>query len=109
MESVRLWQMINNHITSVGEEILCIKKHRGIDVCSVMLNGRVLICVGAPQLGHRVHVHPLPERDEDTRNSAGETKQTVVEQICSTRAKGECLCIPLSDLSIKTGAPAHKQ
>ena len=75
MESVRLWQMINNHMTSVGEEILCIKKHRGIDVCSVMLNGRVLICVGAPQLGHRVHVHPLPERDEDTKKTleAGET------------------------------------
>ena len=43
MESVRL--SINEHMTSVGEEILFVleKQQRGVDVCSVKLNVRVLV------------------------------------------------------------------
>ena len=43
MESVRL--KINEHMTSVGEEILCVleKQQRGADVCSVKLNVRVFV------------------------------------------------------------------
>ena len=43
MESVRL--KINEHMTSVGEEILCVldKQHRGADVCCVNLNVRVFV------------------------------------------------------------------
>ena len=43
MESVRL--SINEHMTSVGEEILCVleKQQRGVDVCSVKLNVRVFV------------------------------------------------------------------
>ena len=43
MESVRL--SINEHMTSVGEEILFVleKQQRGVDVCSVKLNVRVFV------------------------------------------------------------------
>ena len=42
MESVRL--KINEHMTSVGEEISCVlEKQRGVDVCSVKLNVRVFV------------------------------------------------------------------
>ena len=42
MESVRL--KINEHMTSVGEEILCVvDKQPGVDVCSVTLNVRVFV------------------------------------------------------------------
>ena len=42
MECVRL--SINEHMTSVGEEILCVlEKQRGVDVCSVKLNVRVFV------------------------------------------------------------------
>ena len=43
MESVRL--KINEHMTSVGEEILCVldKQQRGADVCCVKLDVRVFV------------------------------------------------------------------
>ena len=43
MESVRL--EINEHVTSVGEEMLCVldKQRHGVDVCSVTLNVRVFV------------------------------------------------------------------
>ena len=43
MESLRL--KINEHMSSVGEEILCVldKQQSGADVCSVKLNVRVFV------------------------------------------------------------------
>ena len=43
MESLRL--KINEHMSSVGEEILCVldKQQRGADVCSVKLHVRVFV------------------------------------------------------------------
>ena len=43
MECVRL--KINEHMTSLGEEILCVldKQQRGADVCSVEINVRVFV------------------------------------------------------------------
>ena len=43
MERVRL--KINEHMTSVGEQILCVvdKQQHGADVCSVKLNVRVFV------------------------------------------------------------------
>ena len=42
MESVRL--KINEHMTSVGEEILCVlEKQQSVDVCGVKLDVRVFV------------------------------------------------------------------
>ena len=42
VESVRL--SINEHMTSVGEEILCVlERQSGVDVCSVKLNVREFV------------------------------------------------------------------
>ena len=61
MESVRL--KINEHMTSVGEEILCVlEKQQSVDVCGVKLDVRVFVLerlrVAAERDGHTTTQHP---------------------------------------------------
>ena len=71
MESVRL--KINEHLSSVGEQILCVvdkQQRRAADVCSVELNIRVFVLERLSAVEEFI-CNLFQEEIETLRNTAG--------------------------------------
>ena len=85
MESVRL--QINEHMTSVGEEILCVleEQQRGADVCSVKLSVRVYVLERLASAAE--FMHNLFQREIETLETLLERRDKLLNVVLQPSIK----------------------